>query len=315
MEEAGSGTMPRPVSAKGRTVDEAIHALSESLVGEVFKALGLAEDGWARRTFGGVVRRATDRLSEIGLIFDRMCAAEGFPAAAEWALTNWCRGVRVRGADRVPANAPLLVISNHPGTYDALVIASKLGRDDLTILASDIGFLRQLPHAREHFAFLDEDPQSRACAMRSSVRHLQHGGAVLLYGTGRIDPDPALSGEAAAHIDRWSPSIDLFLRLVPQAQVVLSVVSHAVSAGWARSPITFLRRDGMDRRRLAEFGQVLQQLFMPGSLYLSPRLTLGAPIDPASLRFQGVDGSLLPWLIAREKELLSEHLAVFSAAS
>jgi hypothetical protein len=216
-------------------------------------------------------------------------------------------------AEGVPSDAPLLVISNHPGTYDALLIASAVRRDDLFIAASDVGFLKELPHAREHFAFFDADPQSRACAMRSGIRHLQHGGALLLYGTGRIDPDPAVSSEAAAHIDRWSPSIDMFLRLVPQARVVLAVVCHAVSAGWARSPITLLRRDAMDRWRLAGFGQVFQQLFFPGSLFLSPRLTLGAPINPVSVANQGEDGSLLPWLIVREKQLLSEHLAVFNA--
>lgn len=295
-------------------MDQSIQALSESLVGEVFNALGLAQDGQARRAFGRLLKRATDRLSEIGLTFDRLCATQGFGAAAEWALGNWCRAVQARGADRVPTDVPLLVVSNHPGTYDALVIGSRLGRDDLCILASDIGFLKQLPHAREHFAFLDSNPQSRACAMRHGIRHLQRGGAVLLYGTGRIDPDPALSTEAAAHIERWSHSIDLFLRLVPRATVVLSVVSHAVSAGWARSPITLLRRDAMDRRRLAEFGQVLQQLFFPGSLYLSPRLTLGGPIERDSLEPQAGDGSLLPSLIDREKQLLTEHLAAFSAA-
>jgi hypothetical protein len=292
-------------------VDEAIYALSESLIGEVFSALGLAVDGWARRTFGRMLRRATERLSEIGLTFDRLCATRGFSAAAEWALGNWCRGIQARVAEGVPADAPVLVVSNHPGTYDALVIASRLRRDDIFIIASDIGFLKQLPHAREHFAFLDLDPRSRACALRCGIRHLQRGGALLLYGTGRIDPDPALSPGAEKDIDRWSPSIDVFLRRVPQARVVLSVVSHAVSAGWARSPITLLRRDGMDRRRLAEFGQVLQQLFLPGSLFLSPRLTLGPPIDVADLRRQAVDGKSLPTLIAREKELLRDHLIHF----
>lgn len=296
-------------------MNEAIHLLSETLVGEVFKALGLAEDGRTRRAFGRLLRRATDRLSQIGLTFDQLCAEQGFAAAADWALGNWCRDILARGADGVPSDAPLLVISNHPGTYDALLIASRLGRDDLFIIASDIGFLKRLPHAREHFTFLASDPWSRACAMRSGVRHLQRGGALLLYGTGLIDPDPALSPEAFAHIERWSPSIDLFLRLVPQVKIVLAVVSHAISAGWAASPITLLRRDAMDRRRLAEFGQVLQQLFFPGSLFLSPRLTFGAPIQPASVVHHGVDGRVLPWLIAREKQLLLEHLAAFGTST
>jgi hypothetical protein len=300
--------------SQSHTVDEAIHVLSESLIGEVFKALGLAEAGRARQLFGGLLRRATDRLSEIGLTFDGLCASHGFSAAAEWALGNWCRSIQARGAEHVPRDGPLLVISNHPGTYDALVIASRLRRDDLMIIASDIGFLRRLPHACQNFVFLDSCLQSRACAMRSGIRHLRRGGAVLLYGTGLIDPDPAISREAEAHIDHWSPSIDLFLRLVPQVRVVLSVVSHAVSLGWARSPITLLRRDAMDRRRVAEFGQVLQQLFLPGSLFLSPRLSLGPAIEPARLPLQSADGRSLEYLIAREKDLLHDHMSFFGAA-
>jgi hypothetical protein len=294
-------------------VDESTSALSQSLVGEVFKAIGLPEAGQARRIFGRLLLRATDRLSVIGLTFDRMCADQGFSAAAEWALGNWCRGVRASSGS-VPSGVPLLVISNHPGTYDALVIASHLQRDDLVILVSDIPFLKKLPHAREHFAFLDMDPQSRACALRCGVRHLERGGAVLLYGTGRIDPDPAISDEAAVHIERWSPSIEVFLRLVPQARVVLSVVSHAVSSRWARSPIAWLRRDAMDQRRLVEFAQVLQQLFFPGSLYLSPCLSLEAPADAPPSNSTAAKGELLGWLIGCEKRLMDDHLARFGAS-
>lgn len=47
-----------------------VEALSDSLVGEIFKALGLAENGWARRRFGGVFRKAADRLSRVGVMFD-----------------------------------------------------------------------------------------------------------------------------------------------------------------------------------------------------------------------------------------------------
>jgi hypothetical protein len=295
-------------------VDESTSALSQSLVGEVFKALGLPEWGRARRTFGRFLTHATDRLSTIGLTFDRICDAQGFSAAAEWALSNWCRGVRASGAGEIPSHVPLLVISNHPGTYDALVIASNLRRDDLMILASDIQFLKRLPHASQHFAFLDLDPQSRAAALRCGIRHMEQGGAVLLYGTGCIDPDPAISDEAPAHIERWSPSIEVFLRLVPRARVVLSVVSHAVSWRWAHSPIAWVRRDAMDKRRLVEFAQVLQQLFFPGSLYLSPCLSLETQSEPLAADRPSGRRELLGWLIDREKRLMDEHLAMFGTS-
>jgi hypothetical protein len=243
-----------------------------------------------------------------------LCAAEGFPKAAEWALTNWCKDIKAHGTEHVPAERPLLVVSNHPGTYDALAIAASLRRKDICIIASDIPFLKKLPHAQRHFLFVDSDPHMRATATRSGIRHLQNGGSILLYGSGLIDPDPALSAEAPKHIDGWSRSVEIFLRLVPETRVLLSVVSHAVSSRWAHSPITWLRREPLDKRRLVEFGQVLQQLFLPGSLYLSPRLSFSLPLSVEGLRKEAGKRDLLPILVEHEKELLSKHLAVFGTS-
>ena len=291
-----------------------VEPLSDSLVGEIFKALGLSENGWARRQFGPIFRKATDRLSQIGVTFDRLCASEGFAEAAEWALTNWCKGIRARGVGTVPDSRPLLVVSNHPGTYDALVIASRLKREDLRIISGDIPFLKLLPNASSHFVFLNDETPTRMQAAREGIRHLEKGGTVLIYGSGQIDPDPAISDEAQGHVDRWSRSIELFLRHVPETRLLLSVVSHAISPRWAGSPLAWLRRMPLDKRRLVEFGQVIQQLLFPGSLYLSPRLTLGPPIEAEELRAEAGDTHWLPTIIAREKALMSDHLASFGTA-
>ncbi len=294
-------------------MDTDIEALSESLVGEIFKALGLSGAGRVRRILGPLFRRATRRLSQIGVTFGRLCESDGFPKAAEWALTHWCTDMRARGTAEAPAGGPLLVVSNHPGTYDALVIAAHLKRDDMLIFASNIPFLENLPRVSRYFFFLDPiDVQARMRETRSGIRHLQQGGAILLYGSGQIDPDPALfPDEAARCVERWSRSIDLFLRLVPETKVLLSVVSHVVSRGWARSPLTWLRRRPLDKRRLVEFGQVLQQLFFPGSLYLSPRLSFSPPLAVEALRAESATGRVWPILVAREKRLMAEHLAAF----
>ncbi len=89
------------------------------------------------------------------------------------------------------------------------------------------------------------------------------------------------------------------------------VVSHTLSPGWARSPLRFLRRSRLDRRRIVEFGQVLQQLFLPGRLLLSPRLSFGAPIPAETLCEPDGDGGRLGALIECERELMAEHLSAF----
>ncbi|MGA2111818.1 MAG: 1-acyl-sn-glycerol-3-phosphate acyltransferase [Anaerolineales bacterium] len=292
-------------------MDPEAKVLSASLVGEVFKALGLPEHGWARRAFAPLFSLATDRFSTIGLTFDRLCRDDGFPNAAQWALSNWCQNIRVRGTENIPPEGPLLVVSNHPGTYDMLVVASQMKRNDLRIFATNIPFLMALPNACRHFFFVDSDPYARMTRARDAVRHLRGRGVVLLQGTGLIDPDPAVSEGASQSLEGWSRSVDLFLSLAPNTRVLLSVVSHVVSLAWARSPLTWLRRQPIDKRRLVEFGQVLQQMFLPGSLYLSPRLSLAPPVSVETLRSESVSGRLLSALIVRENKLLEEHLAAF----
>jgi hypothetical protein len=58
----------------------------------------------------------------------------------------------------------------------------------------------------------------------------------------------------------------------------------------------------MERRRIAEFGQVLQQLFLPGSLYVSPRLSFAPALTAAEL-----GDSPRVALVKRESLLLEEH--------
>jgi len=290
-------------------MDAEIKALSDSLIYEILNAVGLPQTERLHRAIAPLFHKATDKLATIGVTFDRLVVEAGFPKAAEWALTNWCTGVKVRGVEQVPTEGPLLVVSNHPGTYDALAITSQLKREDIRIISSDIPFLKKLSHTHSHFIFLSDNIHDRMTAARAGIRHLQNGGAVLIYGSGQIDPDPSVSAEAVRHIDLWSQSIDLFLRLVPETRLLLTIVSHAVTAKWARSPITWLRRKGLDKRRLAEFGQVLQQLFFPGSLYLSPRLGFAPPVSVAELHHESGSEQVLPAIIRRAKALLAEQMA------
>ena len=286
-------------------MDPKITRLSDSLLLEILNAVGLPKTERLRSIIQPLFRKATEHMAMIGVTFDRLVEKLDFPSAADWALTNWCKGIIARGIDGIPRSGPLLVVSNHPGTYDALVITSRLGRRDIRIFASDIPFLMNLPAAYHYFFFVSRNAQNRMLGARAAIRHLQQDGAVLIYGSGHLDPDPAVSSEAIDHLEQWYPSLNLFLRTVPQTRVLLSIVSHTLSQKWAHHPITWLRRKGMEKRRIAEFGQVLQQLFVPGSLYLSPRLTFAPPMTVYDLP---TDQNPLPALIEKAKWLLSEHI-------
>jgi hypothetical protein len=292
-------------------MDAEIRKLSDAVIGEIFLALGFSKTGWAFRTFGRLFHKAADRLSTIAVTSDRMIASDGFPQAAAWMLKNFCTSLTSRGEETIPPTGPLLIISNHAGTYDTFVLVSQIGRDDLSLIASDVPFLKYLPNANAHLIFLSDQTQDRMVAARAGIQHLKKGGALLLYGTGLIDPDPAVYPDAEKWIEKWLPSIDLFLRTVPETRVVLSIVSGVVSKRWADHPITWLKRIDWQKRRLAEFSQVLQQLFRPGSLYLAPCVSFAPPVDIEILRLESGSDRVLPAAIARGQKLLVEHCKHF----
>jgi len=285
-------------------MDTRIETLTDTLLDEIVNAAGLRKTLAARRTFGLLFRRAADRLSAIGLAADRMIRTDGFPAACRWMMSHWVGNVTTRGAENIPPEGPLLVVSNHVGAYDILVAPSQVNRPDLKIISSDIKYLKNLPHACEHLIFLTDEPHDRMAATRAGIRQLKEGGSLLLFGSGRIDPDPALSAEAEKHLENWSPSIDLFLRMAPQAKVVLSIASGFLTSRWMNHPLTRLRRVDWEKRRIAEFGQVLQQLFFPGTIYVSPSVSFAPPITAEEL-----GENPRQKLIEQARRLLADHLA------
>jgi hypothetical protein len=288
--------------------DADIRSLSKSLIDEIVNAVGLPKTPAARWTFGLFFRRVAERLSAIAVTADRMIATDGFPAAAGWMMSHWVKNVTRRGVETIPAAGPLLVVSNHCGAYDSLVVPSQLGRTDIKLISSDVPFLKNLPNACNHLIFLSDNPQQRMAAARAGIRHLQAGGALLLFGTGLIDPDPAVYPNAEREIENWSPSIDLFLRQAPGTNVLVTIVSGIISPKWAHHPVTWLRQIGWQKRRLAEFSQVIQQLFFPGQLYVSPHVSFAPPLTSETLRGESDSDRLLPAIIARGKSLLAEHI-------
>jgi hypothetical protein len=275
---------------------------------EIAGSIGFRNSRLVQNLVWPVFRPATDALARIALAFDRNALQMGFSRAMAITLQGFASSVQVRGTEHIPPEGPLLVISNHPGTYDSLVIASQLGRDDLNFISGDIPFLRKLPHAFSHFFCISDEKNGRMIAARQAIRHLKKGGAMLLYGFGHIDPDPAVYEDAPAQIDHWSPSTDLFLAAIPETRILLTIVSHVVSPNWRNSILYRLRKTALDRRRLVEFGQVIYQLLFPGRLLSTPRISFATPASAEELRRESGSDQVLPAVIQRSKALLADHM-------
>jgi hypothetical protein len=288
--------------------DPEIQALSRYLIDEISMAFGLQKTARTRRALSFLLGKVTDRLASICVLTDRRIAAQGFPAATGWMASHWVREVRTRGAGKVPAVGPLLVVSNHVGAYDIVVVPSQINRRDIKIIASDTPFFKSLPNASLHMIYANNDPGERMAAARQGIAHLRQGGALLLFGTGLIDPDPAVYPHAETEIGSWSASIDLFLRQVPEAQVVVTILSGIVQPKWAHSPLTRLMKVDWQKRRVAEYGQVISQLLFPRKADIFPSMSIAAPVSVEQLRSESDSGRLLPAVVRRGKALLAEHM-------
>ena len=288
-------------------MDAEMTALSRSLLVELAGSIGFRNSRLVQEIMWPIFRPATDALARIGLTFDRNVLQFGFSKAMAIALEDFASSVQVRGAENIPPKGPLLVVSNHPGTYDSLVISSQLGRDDLNLITGDIPFLRSLPHANARFFCIDEEG-GRITATRKAIRHMQNGGAMLIYGYGHIEADPAVYNDAPVTIDHWSESLDLFARTIPELRIIVTAVSNVVSAKWRNSILYHLRKDPVDRRRLVEFGQMIYQFLRPRRLLTAPFITFAPPAKRDELLLESNSDQVLPAVIARAKALLRQHM-------
>jgi hypothetical protein len=288
-----------------------IQRLSNILLPEVVKAFGLPDSPTIQQLVHALIHKATDRLAAYAWRFDQTVRQHDIPRAALDLLERFCTPPRISGLDCIPNNGPTLVVSNHPGTYDSLVLLSQIHRPDLRMIASKIPFIHSLPNARQHFIFVTQDINERMTVIRKALRHLKENGTLVLFGSGQIDPDPAVYPDAARDLQSWYSSVELLLRLMPQARLVLCVVSHVVSKKWAHHPITWFRRSGVNRRRLAEFGQLIQQLVNPQHYYLTPCVSFSRPYVVEELRAEARSDTFMPAILQREYALLTEHVQRF----
>jgi hypothetical protein len=293
-------------------MDALISNLSESLIDEVVVAVGLPKTPLTHSMFGRLFRKITDRMAYFGVSVDQITKEKGFPTACAWGLTHFCHEPLVHGVKHIPDQGPLLVASNHPGAYDALVLFSNLEGHEIRCISSEIPFLNLLPNVRQHFLFTPrEDVRERMLVLRKAIQHLKEGGTLVYFGSGHRDPDPVVYPGAERAYDHWLDVFDTFFKYVKNLKVMPTVVSGVVSADWAKHPITWLRKKQIDQQRLAEFGQVITQLLKPGQLMLKPRISIGKYFSEDDLRWVVGRGTLLQGVIERSKALFRESGAYF----
>jgi hypothetical protein len=230
------------------------------------------------------------RFSELATEFNYRVGNEGFQKASAWFVSHFVDRVKTLGSENLPTEGPLVVASNHPGAVDSLILTSHIPRDDVKAISSDIPFLKKIPFSEKHMIFSSKDTHVRMNAARSAIKHLQEGGALLVFARGALDPDPAFLPGTEEEISRWTSSLGLFLKKVPQTKLSIAIVSNVLSKNYINHPATIFRKGRVNKQRLSEFFQMMYQTLTPGKLMVSPNLSF-APVlslddlgDPQDLK-------------------------------
>ena len=299
------------LSAQEEATPEQVSALQKRITDEIFWALGQSKTGLLRRLLGWVFYLPTHRFAQIFSAADAAIANGGMSAGCRRMLPELSIHLETRGAEALPAEGPLLIVSNHPGAYDSISLGSCVQRRDLKIMVWEIPFYRALTHANQWFIYVTNDSTNRMLGLRSAIQHLKSGGALLTFGTGIIEPDPAIASGTETAIEAWSPSVEVMVRKAPETRLCLAIASGVVAAKFAPSPLTRLRREPVDQRRIAEFTQVISQMISPRVVQPNVRLSFAPPVTIETLSAESGGGRLLPAIKARAQRLLQEHLAAW----
>ena len=292
------------MSLPPESVKRKLEVVSFAIVTEFLGVLTLRDKPWARSVVAALFRLPVQRMAEKLIGLDENVAAHGWSAAMGLFLQDFVADYRVRGLDNVPRSGPLLVICNHPGSYDMPILSTVMGRDDLKIIASDISIVRLLPSIREHFIFISRDVHKSMLTVRSAIRHLKSGGSVLIFPRGEVEPDQDVSPEALPDFERWSLSSELFLRKVPQTQVLAVFAKGVLSPRWINHPIVRSWKKPARRQKVAEVLQVAQQLAGRKKFSLTPSLSFSSLLtvdDLGSLAMP--EGDLLKAMIEQVRSL------------
>jgi len=259
-------------------MDDRLLPLNTSFINEIIRAMGLPNNHLTQFLTRFFFEKSTLRFADMVLGLDREIEQHGSMQGARWLLKHFITGFDVNGAELIPKTGPLIIASNHPASYDGMVITACVPRQDFKIIIGEIPPYRFLPYVSQHAIFSPpvNNTFGRMQTVRKAIRHLKDGGALLIFPRGGIEPDPAFMPEPDKEFDHWSRSLEIFLRSVPETKVLVTAVSGVISERIFNHPFTWFRQSRPDRQRLAFMYQIIRQTLSGKELFgLRPRVTFG----------------------------------------
>jgi hypothetical protein len=290
------------------TFTDQLAVLRTTIMDDIFKDFNETRKRWIRSLFEPMAWFSIHRFAELMLHLDQIVLHDGFRQALHDLAATFAKDIGVFGGENVPKDGPLLIVSNHPGTIDCAAIGANLPRDDLNIVATGFSLLQRLPSASRHLIFIDPHAPINLSGARSTIKHLRAGGAVLIFPSGRVEPDPAIMPAALDKIQSWSSSIEFFLRKVPQTQVMVTIVSGVLSPIFLHNPFIRMLTGVRDPLIIAEVSQVVTQMILKSRFRMSPKISFDIPRTVDELRRDYE--SIYQAVTEKANRLMCDHLAL-----
>ncbi|MDP9151517.1 MAG: hypothetical protein M3O36_16475, partial [Myxococcota bacterium] len=185
------------------------------------------------------------------------------------------------------------------------LLLAAMRRRDVAILASERIFLRALPELAKHIVFVPDPPQVslRVVGLRQALRHLGRGGALLHFGAGRIEPDPAFAPRMGPPpLVEWAAGTGTLVRGAARAagRVVVAIV-EAVHSPRAKS---LLVNRLAERRGLTTLAPLLQ-VALPGFRDVHARVLFSRSVEASLLAGTGSDAEITKSVRSMALDLLS----------
>lgn len=289
--------------------------LRRTITDEIAAALGFKPQSLMRKLLGPLFYPPAQRFSRLIARVDQQVGEDGPQIATQELLMHFVDELRVFGSSNIPADGPLLIASNHPGAYDSIALLSCIPRRDIMVVVSDVPFIHSLPEIDRHMIYTPAGEAARMAAVRKSLRHLNNRGALLIFPSGVVDPDPAVLPGAKEALSSWFASIEIMLKHAPETQLVLAIVSGVLAPSCLRSPVTRLMQVEWRKRKLAEFLQIIQTVLFGRKFGLRPAVSFASPVNANKL-LSAVDGEDLHAAIQDlAKRQLDDHTRLAGLAS
>ncbi len=285
-----------------------VNVITAALFSQLMSVMGLKHSNLITRCLYPIFYPPVKRMSILLVELDRNTAQTGWNSAVNLFTRKLVRDIHLIGAEVIPHQGPLMVLCNHPAAYDVAILAAAVHRDDLKIIASDIPIVQLLPNIASHVIPVPYHIPSRLQTVRTTIQHLNSAGAILIFPRGNVEPDPTVSPGAERSLDGWSPSVELFLRRVPETICVVAIASGMLSEKWYKNPLINRWKKYEQRQKVAEIFQIGSQLLTGKRSAATPMIKFSSPLSISDLGGEAApDGALLASLKAQARLLLSGY--------